>query len=60
MIRLLALASFTCLVQASSVLALSGPLPPADKITYSEQIAPLVYGHCSMCHRPGLPLLFRC
>jgi hypothetical protein len=53
MIRLLVLTFLTGLLQASTVLALSAPLPPADKVTYAEQIAPLVYGHCSMCHRPG-------
>jgi hypothetical protein len=26
---------------------------PADKITYNDQIAPLVTQHCQGCHRPG-------
>jgi hypothetical protein len=28
-------------------------LPPAKEVTWSEQIAPLVFKHCSGCHRPG-------
>ena len=28
-------------------------LPAADKITFTENIAPIVYGNCVTCHRPG-------
>jgi hypothetical protein len=28
-------------------------LPAADKVTFSEHIAPIVYGNCVTCHRPG-------
>jgi Tol biopolymer transport system component len=28
-------------------------LPGADKTTFSENIAPIVYGNCVTCHRPG-------
>src|SRR5258708_34529587 len=28
-------------------------LPAADKITFSETIAPIVYENCVTCHRPG-------
>lgn len=28
-------------------------LPAADKVTFSENIAPIVYDNCVTCHRPG-------
>jgi Tol biopolymer transport system component len=28
-------------------------LPAADKLTFSENIAPIVYNNCVTCHRPG-------
>ena len=28
-------------------------LPAADQVTFSEHIAPIVYGNCVTCHRPG-------
>jgi Tol biopolymer transport system component len=28
-------------------------LPAADKITFTENVAPIVYGNCVTCHRPG-------
>src|SRR5579872_1868181 len=35
------------------LLALATLLPAADKITFSENIAPIVYDNCVTCHRPG-------
>jgi hypothetical protein len=34
-------------------LALAALLPAADQITFSENIAPIVYDNCVTCHRPG-------
>jgi Tol biopolymer transport system component len=34
-------------------LAVTALLPAADKITFSENIAPIVYDNCVTCHRPG-------
>src|SRR6266496_2451343 len=28
-------------------------LPAADKVTFSETIAPILYENCVTCHRPG-------
>ena len=28
-------------------------LPAADRLTFSETIAPIVYNNCTTCHRPG-------
>src|SRR5712664_596443 len=33
--------------------ALSPLLPAADKVTFSETIAPILYDNCVTCHRPG-------
>jgi len=41
----------TRLVVAS--FALAALLPAADKVTFAENIAPIVYGNCVTCHRPG-------
>src|SRR2546425_9519402 len=27
--------------------------PPAAQLTFTRDIAPLIYQHCSTCHRPG-------
>ena len=35
------------------ILALAALLPGADKVTFSEHIAPIVYDNCVTCHRPG-------
>src|SRR6185436_7880612 len=35
------------------ILALAALLPAADTITFSENIAPIVYDNCVTCHRPG-------
>ena len=31
---------------------LPGPTLPA-RVTFAEHVAPIVYGHCARCHRPG-------
>jgi len=31
----------------------AGLLPAADKVTFSETIAPILYQNCVTCHRPG-------
>jgi Tol biopolymer transport system component len=36
-----------------SLLAAAALLPAADKVTFSENIAPIVYDNCVTCHRPG-------
>ena len=36
-----------------SLLAAATLLPAADKVTFSENIAPIVYDNCVTCHRPG-------
>ncbi|CAN5192035.1 hypothetical protein BH10PLA2_BH10PLA2_33440 [soil metagenome] len=54
--RLMALTCFTGLMQAGTALASTPPSKPegkAEKITFAEQIGPMVYEHCSICHRPG-------
>jgi Tol biopolymer transport system component len=33
--------------------AAAGLLPAADTITFSENVAPIVYQNCVTCHRPG-------
>jgi hypothetical protein len=33
--------------------AAAAVLPAADQVTFSENIAPIVYGNCVTCHRPG-------
>src|SRR6185503_6061739 len=38
---------------AVSLLAAGALLPAADKVTFSETIAPIVYDNCVTCHRPG-------
>ena len=38
---------------AACCLAAAALLPAADKITFSETIAPIVYQNCVTCHRPG-------
>src|SRR5712671_2318741 len=37
----------------ASLLAAAAMLPAADKITFTETIAPIVYQNCVTCHRPG-------
>jgi hypothetical protein len=32
---------------------LAGSLFAAEPVTFNKQIAPIVYSHCSSCHRPG-------
>src|ERR1700693_3334651 len=39
--------------QIAILFAAAALLPAADKITFSENIAPIVYGNCVTCHRPG-------
>src|SRR5215813_6277301 len=34
-------------------LAAAGLLTAADKVTFSEHVAPIVYENCVTCHRPG-------
>jgi Tfp pilus assembly protein PilF len=36
-----------------SVLLLSAPVGAAEPVTFSRDIAPIVYQHCTTCHRPG-------
>src|SRR5438067_4310654 len=36
-----------------SLVAATALLPAADKVTFSENIAPIVYDNCVTCHRPG-------
>ena len=26
---------------------------PANQVTFSQHIAPIIFNHCSECHRPG-------
>jgi mono/diheme cytochrome c family protein len=35
------------------LMAAAALLPAADKVTFSENIAPIVYDNCVTCHRPG-------
>ena len=35
------------------LLAAAALLSAADKITFTENIAPIVYQNCATCHRPG-------
>ena len=35
------------------LMAAAAFLPAADKVTFSENIAPIVYDNCVTCHRPG-------
>jgi Tol biopolymer transport system component len=35
------------------LIAAAALLPAADKVTFSENIAPIVYDNCVTCHRPG-------
>jgi Tol biopolymer transport system component/mono/diheme cytochrome c family protein len=39
--------------QVAIVIAAAALLPAADKVTFSENIAPIVYDNCVTCHRPG-------
>jgi len=39
--------------QVAILIAAAALLPAADKITFSENVAPLVYDNCVTCHRPG-------
>ena len=36
-----------------SFIAVTALLPAADRVTFSENIAPIVYDKCVTCHRPG-------
>lgn len=45
--RLLRVAPVVLLFSASAVFA------SAETITFNKQIAPIIYGNCSSCHRPG-------
>jgi hypothetical protein len=38
---------------AACCLTAAALLPAADKLTFSETIAPIVYQNCVTCHRPG-------
>jgi hypothetical protein len=35
------------------LLFVAAGLLPAQSVTFNKQIAPIVYNHCSSCHRPG-------
>ena len=51
MVAALVLAAVTLQVQAISG---QGPEPgAADTVTFNEHVAPIVFEHCSPCHRPG-------
>lgn len=39
-------------ISLSILLAFSGAVT-AQTVTYSEHIAPIIYNHCTSCHRPG-------
>src|SRR5260370_20647149 len=39
--------------QLLSLPFLFGSLLPAQTVTYSEHIAPILYANCVTCHRPG-------
>ena len=30
-----------------------GQKPPAGEVTFSRDVAPIVYANCAYCHRPG-------
>src|SRR5688572_21873819 len=34
-------------------MAIPGQNPPTPEVTFSKDVAPLVYEHCVYCHRPG-------
>jgi tetratricopeptide (TPR) repeat protein/mono/diheme cytochrome c family protein len=38
---------------AAPSLAVSGPATVAAPVTFSRDIAPIVFAHCAACHRPG-------
>src|SRR5947207_886289 len=49
------------IVIAAVLLAAAARSGAAQAVTWSEHIAPIVYNHCTSCHRPGqvspLPLM---
>jgi hypothetical protein len=53
MARLLPLAVLTALIGVGPVGAAEDAAKLPDQVTFSEHIAGLVFGHCTMCHRPG-------
>jgi len=36
-----------------ALLLLANPLSAADPVTYSRDVAPILFRHCTACHRPG-------
>ena len=36
-----------------ALLLLANPLSAADPVTYSRNVAPILFRHCTACHRPG-------
>ena len=46
-------ATFTAAVWLSAANQSAAPKTPARAVTFSEDIAPILYGNCVTCHRPG-------
>src|SRR5262250_1257356 len=51
------LAALLCALGTTTVTRAGGPKPASpelpDKVTFSEHIAPIIFGNCTACHRPG-------
>src|SRR5579883_490424 len=38
---------------AAMLVVVAAPAAPADEVTYTKDIAPILWKHCAGCHRPG-------
>jgi mono/diheme cytochrome c family protein len=52
-LRFLILTGATLLAAAANAGAATNDAPVAGKTTFTRDIAPLVFEHCAVCHRPG-------
>jgi hypothetical protein len=42
-----------CFTRATAFLLILTPAALGQTVTWSEQIAPIIYGNCTSCHRTG-------
>src|ERR1022692_2909528 len=42
-----------CVIGALITVGINKLLNKPDKVTFTEQIAPIIYKNCTTCHRPG-------
>ena len=51
--KLASIVAVSCFALAASVISFSGEAVPAKEVTFTKQVAPILFKSCAECHRPG-------